>query len=159
MTLDELVAIIPTLRGTVEIKSPTDENYNCVAWSVNDSQQWWWPTPAGSGRWPGKYWPPGVPNEETLPAFTALYESISFVKCDSRRFERGFDKIAIYVDPLGTPTHAARWWQEDVGWSSKLGEENDILHHSLEALEGSPYGRVAQVMKRKRAGARRNANT
>jgi hypothetical protein len=145
MTVDEIVAIIPTLRGTVEIKSPTDENYNCIAWSVNDYQQWWWPTPIGSRRWPGKYWPPGIPNEETLPAFIAMYENLYFVTCDGREFESGYDKIAIYVDAIDTPTHAARWWQDDSGWSSKLGEENDILHHSLEAVEGGEYGRVAQI--------------
>jgi len=150
MTVDEIIALIPTLRGTVEIKSPTDENYNCIAWSLNDWQQWWWPTPVGSGRWPGKYWPSEIPNEETLVAFIAMYERLGFHKCDGRNFEAGYDKIAIYTDALGAPTHAARWWQEDSGWSSKLGEENDILHHSLEALEGSPYGQLAQVMKRKR---------
>jgi hypothetical protein len=150
MTVDELVALVPALRGTCEIKSPTDENYNCIAWSLNNHQQWWWPTPAGSGRWPGKYWPTEIPNEETLVAFIALYERLFFKKCSSREFELGYDKIAIYTDDLGTPTHAARWWQEDFGWSSKLGEENDILHHSLEALEGATYGRVAQLMKRKR---------
>jgi hypothetical protein len=68
------------------------------------------------------------------------------------KFEKGYDKIAIYTDGVGTPTHAARWWHEDSGWTSKLGEENDILHHSLEAIEGMPYGYVSQIMKRKRSG-------
>jgi hypothetical protein len=151
MTVDEIIALIPALKDTIEIKSPTDENYNCFAWSLNDSRQWWWPTPVGA-RWPGKYWPPEIPNEETLIAFIALYERLLFAKCDNKDFEPGYDKIAIYTDGLGTPTHVARWWQEDSGWSSKLGEENDILHYSLEAVEGSVYGTVAQIMKRKRSG-------
>jgi hypothetical protein len=154
MTEDEIVALIPALRGAVEIKSPADENYNCIAWSLNDLHQWWWPTPTGTGRWPGKYWPTGILNEETLAAFIALYERLGFKKCSSGDFEEGYDKIAIYTDHLGTPTHAARWWQEDLGWSSKLGEENDILHHSLESLEGTAYGHVSQIMKRKRGRSR-----
>ena len=50
-------------------------------------------------------------------------------------FEDGYDKIALYSLRNGTITHAARWWLEDKGWSSKLGESNDILHHSLECCD------------------------
>jgi hypothetical protein len=100
----------------------------CVSWSINDTKQWWWPTPPGQSRWPGKYWP---------------YAQLGFEACDRRDYEEGHDKIAIYVDHAGNVAHAARWWLEDGGWSSKLGEENDILHHSLGSLEGACYGVVA----------------
>jgi hypothetical protein len=79
-----------------------------------------------------------------------MFRNLLFVVCDSREYEPGFDKVALYADDTGTPTHAARWWQEDGGWSSKLGEENDILHHTLESLEGGDYGTVVQIFKRKR---------
>ena len=150
MTPEEIGALFPSLGPDFDITSPTDEEYNCIAWSINDTRQWWWPTPPGQRRWPGKYWPPGVPHEETLEAFTLVYKSLGFQSCDERGFEAGFDKIAIYADSIGTVTHAARWWVEDKGWSSKPGEENDIRHHSLQSIEGTSYGAVAQVMKRLR---------
>jgi hypothetical protein len=150
MTAAEIEATFPSLGSLFDITSPTDEEYNCIAWSINDIRQWWWPTPSGQRKWPGKYWPPGVPHEETLDAFTRLYEILGFQICTDRTFEIGYDKIAIYADNIGTITHAARWWQEDNGWSSKLGEENDIRHHSLESIEGASYGAVLQIMKRLR---------
>jgi hypothetical protein len=146
----EIVQLLPGLSAGFEITSPTDEEYNCIAWTVNDTRQSWWPTPLGQGKWPGKYWPPGIPHEETVLAFTKTYKALGFQECRERTFESGFDKIAIYADNQGTVTHAARWWLEDSGWSSKLGEENDILHHSLESIEGSMYGTVAKIMKRPR---------
>jgi hypothetical protein len=152
MTKAELEEIFPGLKQGFEITSPADEEYNCIAWSVNDTRQWWWPAPPG--RWPGKYWPPGIPHEETLAAFVAVYEALGFRTCQEREFEVGYDKVAIYADRDGTVTHASRWWLEDNGWSCKLGEENDIRHHTLESIEGTDYGRVVRVMKRARNAAR-----
>ena len=150
MTYAEIEECFTSLKGRFEVTSPPDEEYNCIAWTLNDKKQWWWPTPSGQGRWPGKYWPPGVLHEETLSAFTALYKEFRFEICTGVEFETGFDKIAIFVDSGGSVTHAARWWYEDRGWSSKLGEENDIRHHTLESLEGHSYGKVVQIMKRAR---------
>lgn len=79
-----------------------------------------------------------------------MYEILLFVKCDSSDREKGYDKIALYANQ-DLPTHAARLWQEDVAWSSKLGDENDIAHHDLESIEGQEYGKVVQIMKRRRA--------
>jgi hypothetical protein len=153
MTASEIEQYFPRLKGQVDITSPHDEEYNCIAWSLNDKKQWWWPTPAGQKRWPGKYWPPGIANEETLDAFTSAYQLVRFEVCDDRQFEVGYDKVALYAGPLGNITHAARWWREDRGWSSKLGEQNDICHHSLETVEGKSYGTVVQIMRRMRTGA------
>ena len=148
MTPEEIEELLPALSGYFEITSPANEAYNCVAWCLNDTKNYWWPAPF---KLPGVYWPPGIKKEETVEAFIALFEDQSFIKCESRDFELDHDKIAIFGAPLGTPTHAARWRQEDRGWNSKLGEENDILHHSLESIEGEVYGRVVQVMKRNRS--------
>jgi len=74
-----------------------------------------------------------------------------FVECTSADPEPGFDKIEIYADADGLVTHAARRWKEDQGWSSKLGEENDICHFTLDSLEGEAYGKVVRIMKRRRA--------
>jgi hypothetical protein len=82
-----------------------------------------------------------------------MYEYLFFVLCDDRGREHGYDKVALYVGPDGKPTHAARFWLDDPGWSSKLGEGNDIVHHALEAIEGQEYGTVRYVFKRKRRQA------
>ena len=70
----------------------------------------------------------------------------------SRALEPGVQKIALYVDEDGTPTHAARQLPSGE-WTSKLGRAEDIRHKTLEALEGSAgqppgYGRAKLILKR-----------
>jgi len=127
------------------ISSKCDEDYNCVAWGFNNSHQYWWPGPKGSGC----YWPPGIPPNEKLETFILLFEDQFVERSASREREEGFDKVAIYA-ANGKSKHVARLWLEDPTWMSKLGPKQDIHHHSLEALEGRYYGSVAQIMKRKR---------
>jgi hypothetical protein len=120
------------------VTSPEDVRYNCVAWVVGDVDQWWWPAE-------DSYWPDEVAREETIAAFAG----IGFAPCDDSRLEPGYEKIAIYAAPDGTPTHVAR--QLNSGrWSSKLGQLQDIQHR-LEDLAGPLYGRVAQLLKRERS--------
>jgi hypothetical protein len=57
-----------------------------------------------------------------------------------------FERVAVFVDGGGAPTHVARLLPSG-RWSSKLGEWIDI-EHDLSALEGPAYGRVASVMRR-----------
>ena len=149
LTREELKELFPNIGEEFEITSNADDNYSCVSWSVNDTKRYWWPYRSVS---PYIYWPPGLLREETVEAFVALYEYCMFTQCESPVCEVGYDKVAIYALD-DTPTHAARCWCEDRGWSSKLGEENDILHHALDALEGSEYGRVVTIMKRRRSTA------
>lgn len=60
--------------------------------------------------------------------------------------EQGYEKVALYVDHDGKPTHAAR--QLPTGrWTSKLGKIEDI-EHELEGIAGSVYGSVAKILKR-----------
>ena len=69
--------------------------------------------------------------------------------CEGADHEWRFEKIAIYADRYGEPTHAARSLLFG-GWISKLGQNVDIRHESLEGLEGGLYGSVIQVMRRPR---------
>ena len=90
--------------------------------------------------------------EETLACFTAAYNSLGYMVCNDETYEDGVEKVAVYADDFGKPTHAAR--QLDAGfWTSKLGRGHDIRHSSLSALEGKPglgkgYGTVALIMAR-----------
>jgi hypothetical protein len=92
------------------------------------------------------YWPPTIPRTETLQSFVAAFHTLGYGACDSGELERGFEKIAIFAGPLGTPTHAARQLSSG-GWVSKLGNDEDI-NHTIYGLEGGPYGNVVQYMKR-----------
>jgi hypothetical protein len=60
--------------------------------------------------------------------------------------ELEYQKIAIYIDVSGTPTHAARQLPNGK-WTSKLGWLEDI-EHELDGLTGDRYGCVAQILKR-----------
>jgi hypothetical protein len=77
------------------------------------------------------------------------FEALGYEVCDDRRLEPGYEKIAIY-GLAGSPEHAAKQLL-DGSWSSKLGYLNDIVHATLEALEGPDYGSVEVIMRRPRA--------
>ena len=123
------------------VTSPKSQEYNCFAWVAGDQERWWQPTPEYEF-----YWVSGVPMEETLSAYIQAYQTLDYAICDSAILETGYEKIALYVNDEGIPTHAAK--QLLTGkWSSKLGWLEDI-EHELEGLTGEQYGKVGQVLKR-----------
>jgi hypothetical protein len=121
-------------------------DYSCIAWAAGDTSNWWWPTndPYDEPR----FWPAGVVREETVAAFIALFISLGYVPCDDTTLESGFEKVALFANLQGVPTHACRQLAEDC-WTSKLGQSEDI-EHELHAVEGDIYGCVVVVMKRPR---------
>jgi hypothetical protein len=125
------------------ITSPYDRRYNCIAWAIGDTGNWWERDEDGMG-----YWPPGVPRGYSLDAYLRAFESVGFERCDSSDLEPGFGKVAVFANATG-PTHAARQLG-DGKWTSKLGPSEDI-EHVLEALagdDGDECGQVVQVLKR-----------
>jgi hypothetical protein len=143
MSEDEIGASFPRLfDGSYRITSPESVLYNCIAWATGAADRWWWPDPMFVG-----YWPEAVPRATTLSAFMTAFRSFGYEACDNGDLEEGFEKISIYVNHAGTPTHAAR--QLPYGWwTSKLGGLEDIEHESLEGLAGNGYGSVGAFMKR-----------
>jgi hypothetical protein len=147
----EREAYFPNLRR-LEYRITSDETpvYNCIAHAAGKEDNWWWPVEVE-----GVYWPGGLNKQETVEGFILAYQTEGYVICEGRELEAGFQKIAIYVDSLGTPTHAARQLA-DGSWTSKLGQWEDIQHGTLEALEtdddenhqGLAYGKVALIMRR-----------
>ena len=123
------------------ITSPRDRDYNCIAWAVGDTRNWWWPS-ANVGK---EYWPAGVRRERTRDAFVTAFASVGYAICEGEWPEMGYEKIALFADADGRPTHAARQLPNG-RWSSKLGKMEDI-EHDLHALEGTLYGSVALIMK------------
>lgn len=121
--------------------SPSTAEYNCIAGAAGDTERWWWPI---SGSF--AYWPLNIPLQETLEAFIEAFAVLGYSPCEDTEFEEGHEKIALYVDNSGKPTHAARQLSNG-RWTSKLGKGQDI-EHELDGLNGSGYGTVAQVLKR-----------
>jgi hypothetical protein len=135
--------VFPLLHPTnYQVTSPASPDYNCIAWAASSADLWWWPD--------NQYiyhWPPGAPREETINAFIEAYALSGYILCDNPDYEKGFEKITIFVNTHGKPTHAAR--QLPSGrWTSKLGELEDIEHERLDDVAGQHYGAVAIIMKR-----------
>lgn len=86
----------------------------------------------------------------TLDNFIHAFRTLRFELTENAALEAGVEKVAIYVDVNLTPTHMARQ-RASGSWTSKLGPQEDIEHDSLESLEGSVYGRVAQILERRSA--------
>ena len=116
--------------------------YNCVAWAANADTQIWWQ----AGDEPGCYWPSRVLGDDSLLSYEKLFEFLGYRQCDSDKLEIAYEKIAIYSNPDGFQ-HVA--YQLFRGWTSKLGNWEDIWHKTLSTLEGGDYGTVWAIMKRR----------
>ena len=129
-----LRADFPNLRTTpFRETSPVTPVYNCVGFAAGETVRWWWPV--------GYYWPPEVSRDETVAAFVAAFQTLGYDLCDNAMLEPGVEKVAIYVDASGQPTHMARQLTSGI-WTSKLGSDVDIEHNALEGLEGIRTGRL-----------------
>jgi hypothetical protein len=135
-------SLFPRLRSSgYKITSPATIGYNCIAWAADHSESWWWPD-----LFHQYYWPPGIPRNESIDAFVALFESFGYEVCEKADHEKGFEKVAIYVGSNAKVTHAARQLDSGV-WTSKLGSLEDI-EHVFDGVSGSRYGSVAVIMRR-----------
>lgn len=120
--------------------SPATDDYNCIAWAYGRDDVW---------CQPGFFWP--IPRQEdTIEAYKELFLSIGYRCCENASYEKGFQKIALYIKD-GCPTHAAR--QLPTGkWTSKLGHNIDIEHDCPEVLNESDYGVASIFMIRENNG-------
>jgi hypothetical protein len=143
--VNPLEEIFPGLAGSgYRVTSPRDNDYNCIAWAAGETHRFWWP-----GGTVEEYWPPAAPRERTVTAFQQAFATLGYQVCENGGVEPGFEKIALFADGQGRPTHAAR--QLPGGrWTSKLGKMEDI-EHDLHDLAGTVYGSVILVMKRSMA--------
>jgi hypothetical protein len=124
------------------ITSPRSTDYNCIAWAAGQTGTWWWPGP----DLVKEYWPSGHPRELTLSAFQGVFAGLGYSICRVEDPESGVEKIALFADADGRPTHAARQLPNGL-WTSKLGKAEDI-EHTLRAVEGDIYGSVVLIMQR-----------
>jgi hypothetical protein len=141
--------------GEFELTSPFDSKYNCIAHAAEKNDIWWWSVDkALVGN--DIFWFNNVPGEPTVENFIAAFSKLDYKPCDNSELEKDFEKVAIYVStkdalhaPKGSVTHMARQLS-DGKWTSKLGEDVDISHNTLQAVEGNIYGVVKQILKRQK---------
>lgn len=138
-----LVRLFPNLATDIfEPESEDTDEYNCIAWAADDTDNWWWP-----GRRNLDYWPIQWRAVER-DCFVAAFQTFNYEACGSNfALEAGFEKVAIYEDASGEPKHMARQLSSGI-WTSKLGERWDIVHHTLEGIEGQQYGRAVLALRR-----------
>jgi hypothetical protein len=145
--LQHLEKIFPNLLSAgYSPKSAKSLVYNCIAFAAGDETRKW-----VGFREEGYYWPGGAKEGHTLDALISAFEQLKYAVCESDALEPDHEKIALFVDKDGFWTHAAKQ-AEDGQWLSKLGNLEDIVHRTLEAVAGPDpaYGQVACLMKRRR---------
>lgn len=125
--------------------SPETWDYNCIAWAAQDQDNWWWP----DGQINGKhvYWPSGAPKQLSIRAFSRAFRTLGYRVCNDGDLDPGYEKIAIYIDGRGAPSHAARQLPDGM-WTHKMGPSIDVTT-TLAAVEGPKYGTVARYLRRK----------
>lgn len=137
-----LEKLFPNLtKERYAITSPMTIEYNSIAWAFDDTERCWWPDPYYQ-----YYWPPDMPRVDSIENFVKAFERLGYIACDNSKFEKGFEKVAIYANQYGKPTHAARQLESGI-WTSKLGKLEDISH-DIDGISGNLYGNVVIVLKR-----------
>ncbi len=135
----------PNLKAkTFKITSPQTADYNCIAWAAGDTRRYWWPIAISFNA----YWPEGVSRLVAKESFIMAFETLGYEPCSDGKLEANYEKVVLYVDTDGKPSHMARQLPSGI-WTSKLGQGNDIEHQTARGLEGSLYGKVSLYMKRR----------
>src|SRR6266496_4231880 len=119
-----LELLFPHLQTSpYSVESEQSVYYNCIAWAAGVTDDWWWPEE-------GSHWPI-EPKETAVRSFVLAFAALGYEPCEERALESGYEKVAIYADAGGIPTHMARQLPTGL-WTSKCGKLEDIIH----ALEG-----------------------
>lgn len=144
VTIEELRELFPAISEESRITSPEDDSYNCIAWAAEDTSLKWWPLDLPTT---GAYWPSEVAPEDSVDGFVAGFGVLGYERCAGGGLEPGFQKLVLYVDANGNPSHMARQLPSGA-WASKLGDLEDIEHPTPEDLCGKEYGRVECFLRR-----------
>ena len=135
----------PNLNDERWEKTSEPAGYNCIAWSLYDTRQWWELIGVPVR---GYYWPPGIERDDTIDSWISIFEIHGYRVCADAELEPDFEKVAIYVKD-NKPEHVTR--QLITGaWTSKLRPDEEITHSTLQCLAGEIYGAIGIVLKRRR---------
>ncbi len=122
------------------ITSPEIDIYNCLAWAMGDTENWW-------DAEEESMWLDNIPQDNLLSTLIQLLEIFGYELCAQANLEAGFEKIALFSKDKKECMHLARQLPDD-NWTSKLGISYDVTH-SLEAMKGGIYGETCKFLKRK----------
>ncbi len=134
----------PNLKSAkYAVTSPCDPSYNCVAFAFGDTSRWW-----QRDHVKPNYWPEGIEEDDTLHSWIKVAATCGFRDTSNSNPDPEQDKIAIYVKGE-EPQHIC-FRSGNGPWMSKLGEDVDVVHETLHALEGNVYGNVRICLSRQR---------
>lgn len=150
----ELERVLPGLCDSdYSVTSEATEQYNCIAWALGETEDWWAPVDSPDSFWPAGFDRVAVGEMVSLDLVTRLFDAYGFEECPDGLPEEGVEKVALFGDD-GEFLHIAR--QLPSGrWTSKIGQDRDI-EHELEALLHSgndgwyDYVAIVAFMKRGR---------
>ncbi len=112
-----------------EYTSLKTDDYNCIAWALDKVDEWMQIRDMGRLIYESQ-------------RYIDLFRQHGFEECDWYDSNRDFRHIAVYIDTkTGRFKHVARQLP-DGSWTSKLGEWEDIMHHSPFSLIGKSYKRI-----------------
>jgi hypothetical protein len=157
LLIGDIFMALPQLKDDPQfnIIAPPSKYYNCIAWACCLDDVWMCPDPddVQYDADVTHYWPTNAPRNDDIVTVQNIFQQRGYESCDSYYHERGFQKIALYVE-CGTEfcSHASRELA-DVNsgytpWSSKLGDSVLIQHSSPLELQGPFYGKIHCYMKR-----------
>lgn len=137
----------PGIAGRFRKTSPKTDDYNCLAWALGLMRPWM--DPIDHQITPGKYWPPGIPEDWSIAATRQIFEQSGYnEETTVQAFEPEWEKVAIFSNTSGE-LHFARQLPNGK-WTSKLGQHIDIEHDDLECLKGNIYGEWRVILKRRK---------
>lgn len=128
--------------------SPSTQNYNCVAYSLGITNQWWQPSgghPLQPGTMDQPYWHV-ADQDDDIGVYIEQFKVEGFEICQSLSFSPDFDLIALF-DLEGEFRHVSKQLS-DALWTSKFGDWEDLIH-PLNPIKGIAYGEPNNFMRRK----------
>jgi hypothetical protein len=126
-------------KEPIKIDSPETSDYNCVAWILGKTNNWYEPDEEYD-------WIEGLPMSDDLNTMQAFFEHFGFQVCEKfDNFDSSIELIAIFAKE-GIFTHVAKLLKNG-NWTSKLGNSYDV-EHGLESISNGLYGEVALYMQK-----------
>jgi hypothetical protein len=132
--------------GSWTKSSERSDQYNCAAFAAGDQSQKWDPFPPGL-----HYWPVNFARSYASDVWVRVYATIGYSVCADGELEDSYEKIVIYTNAYGGVEHVARQLP-DGRWTSKIGDEEDIIHESPQSLSVG-YGQPTIFMRRRLGSA------
>lgn len=114
-----------------EITSPETEEYNCIAWVLDNRSIWIEPDDSTT-------WLQNIPNDYLLPSVVKYFEKQGFEICQKIDYSKDKTLLALFSKDGIEFSHVAKQLNENY-WTRKLGFSFDVKH-TIFAMEGGCMG-------------------